>query len=263
MNYQQQHSAYLVGPQGPNAVEAEEPLLFEVGSTHVGVVKRYNPGRGFGFITAESGNDIFLHQSKIVKEGFRSVAVGDVVRFGVALTDPRMYPTRTVEAVNVEILHSREPPQDPFARFGAAGGFVPKGAFHHQQHHSMRGGGGMRGGAMFGNHHQQHQFLPQQQHIFVHQQPFQQQQQTFVIPQQGAQLLQQGQQQQPTIYVIQAPASSSSAPQYFAIDAATLAQAQAQPQAQQQQQAPQPAAFMATGPTGETLYWTTNAEVNQ
>eukprot|EP00192_Tetraselmis_astigmatica_P020173 CAMPEP_0117688292 /NCGR_PEP_ID=MMETSP0804-20121206/23729_1 /TAXON_ID=1074897 /ORGANISM="Tetraselmis astigmatica, Strain CCMP880" /LENGTH=209 /DNA_ID=CAMNT_0005500689 /DNA_START=492 /DNA_END=1121 /DNA_ORIENTATION=+ len=54
-----------------------------------GTVKWFNSTKGFGFITpegseAESGqDDLFVHQSSIHSEGFRSLAEGEVVEFDV------------------------------------------------------------------------------------------------------------------------------------------------------------------------------------
>lgn len=48
-----------------------------------GTVKWFNDAKGFGFITCESGPDVFVHQSVIQSEGFRSLAEGDKVEFEV------------------------------------------------------------------------------------------------------------------------------------------------------------------------------------
>jgi len=47
-----------------------------------GVVKFYNSTKGFGFITAESGEDIFFHKSNVKNTGFRDMLVkGDNVQY--------------------------------------------------------------------------------------------------------------------------------------------------------------------------------------
>jgi cold shock protein len=47
-----------------------------------GTVKFFNATKGFGFITAESGEDIFFHKSNVKNTGFRDVLVqGDKVEF--------------------------------------------------------------------------------------------------------------------------------------------------------------------------------------
>lgn len=48
-----------------------------------GVVKWFNDAKGFGFIAAESGEDVFVHFSAISGDGFRSLAEGDQVEFDV------------------------------------------------------------------------------------------------------------------------------------------------------------------------------------
>ena len=50
----------------------------------VGTVKWFNPVKGFGFITPqEGGDDLFVHQSVIHAENFRSLADGETVEFSV------------------------------------------------------------------------------------------------------------------------------------------------------------------------------------
>jgi len=51
-----------------------------------GTVKWFNTSKGFGFITRDSGGDIFVHFSGIAGEGFRSLNNGDVVEFEVEET---------------------------------------------------------------------------------------------------------------------------------------------------------------------------------
>jgi len=48
-----------------------------------GSVKWFNDAKGFGFITRESGPDVFVHHSAIVAEGFRTLKEGEQVQFDV------------------------------------------------------------------------------------------------------------------------------------------------------------------------------------
>src|SRR5437867_592217 len=48
-----------------------------------GTVKWFNDAKGFGFITQEGGEDVFVHFSAIQAQGFKSLAEGDRVEFEV------------------------------------------------------------------------------------------------------------------------------------------------------------------------------------
>jgi CspA family cold shock protein len=51
--------------------------------TTEGTVKWFNEAKGYGFITAESGTDVFVHYSAIEEEGFKTLAEGQRVSFEV------------------------------------------------------------------------------------------------------------------------------------------------------------------------------------
>ncbi|MEK5056891.1 cold-shock protein [Paenibacillus shunpengii] len=48
-----------------------------------GTVKWFNADKGFGFIEIEDGNDVFVHFSAIVGDGFKSLDEGQRVQFNV------------------------------------------------------------------------------------------------------------------------------------------------------------------------------------
>ncbi len=48
-----------------------------------GTVKWFNAEKGFGFITTEEGDDVFVHFSQIEKEGFKTLDEGEEVEFNV------------------------------------------------------------------------------------------------------------------------------------------------------------------------------------
>ncbi|HUU82555.1 MAG TPA: cold-shock protein [Phycisphaerae bacterium] len=46
-----------------------------------GTVKWFNDTKGFGFIESSDGTDVFVHQSEIQGEGYRSLSEGAKVEF--------------------------------------------------------------------------------------------------------------------------------------------------------------------------------------
>ena len=62
-----------------------------------GTVKWFNAEKGFGFITAEDGNDVFVHFTNINAEGFRTLEEGQAVTFETQESD------RGLQAVEVTV----------------------------------------------------------------------------------------------------------------------------------------------------------------
>jgi CspA family cold shock protein len=46
-----------------------------------GTVKWFNDAKGFGFISQEGGEDVFVHHTAIQSKGFRTLAEGQQVEF--------------------------------------------------------------------------------------------------------------------------------------------------------------------------------------
>jgi CspA family cold shock protein len=63
-----------------------------------GTVKWFSAEKGYGFISVEGGNDVFVHYSAIQSDGFRSLQEGQQVQFEVV--EGRKGP----QAANVTIL---------------------------------------------------------------------------------------------------------------------------------------------------------------
>jgi CspA family cold shock protein len=65
-----------------------------------GTVKWFNDDKGFGFIAPEdgSGDDVFVHQSAIISDGFRTLAEGATVTYEVESSEkgPRAVNVTTV-----------------------------------------------------------------------------------------------------------------------------------------------------------------------
>jgi CspA family cold shock protein len=63
-----------------------------------GKVKWFNERKGFGFITAEDGNDVFVHFSAIQDSGFKTLQEGQSVSFDVQ-NGPKGLSAANVKAV--------------------------------------------------------------------------------------------------------------------------------------------------------------------
>ena len=63
-----------------------------------GTVKWFNNQKGYGFITAEDGKDVFVHFSGLNMEGFKTLEEGAAVEFDI--TDGAKGP----QAANVEVV---------------------------------------------------------------------------------------------------------------------------------------------------------------
>ena len=48
-----------------------------------GTVKWFNESKGYGFITADEGKDVFVHYSAILGDGFKTLAEGQKVSFEI------------------------------------------------------------------------------------------------------------------------------------------------------------------------------------
>ncbi len=63
-----------------------------------GTVKWFSPEKGYGFISRDDGDDVFVHHTGITGEGFRSLDEGQRVEFEI--TDGK----KGLQAVNVSKL---------------------------------------------------------------------------------------------------------------------------------------------------------------
>jgi CspA family cold shock protein len=61
-----------------------------------GIVKWFNAGKGYGFITREGGEDVFVHHSELQSEGYRSLDEGQRVEFSIERTAKGLQATNVV-----------------------------------------------------------------------------------------------------------------------------------------------------------------------
>ena len=62
----------------------KQAKLLNKGSKETGQVKWFNPSKGFGFITRDNGEDIFVHFRSILGKGHRILHEGQRVEFAVS-----------------------------------------------------------------------------------------------------------------------------------------------------------------------------------
>lgn len=63
-----------------------------------GTVKWFNTTKGYGFITDDDGNDVFVHYSAINSDGFKTLDEGQRVSFDIAQGD------KGPQAANVTLI---------------------------------------------------------------------------------------------------------------------------------------------------------------
>jgi cold shock protein len=66
-----------------NSVDLRRQHGKEIPMRTSGNVKWFNDAKGFGFITSEQGEDVFVHFSAIQGSGFRTLSEGAAVEFEV------------------------------------------------------------------------------------------------------------------------------------------------------------------------------------
>lgn len=64
-------------------VYEHELFLTEVPTMNNGTVKWFNAEKGYGFISQESGDDVFVHFSAIQGKGFKTLEEGQSVSFEI------------------------------------------------------------------------------------------------------------------------------------------------------------------------------------
>jgi CspA family cold shock protein len=62
-----------------------------------GHVKWFNDKKGYGFITMENGEDIFVHYTAISGEGYRTLKQGDEVEFEVVHSKKGLQASKVVK----------------------------------------------------------------------------------------------------------------------------------------------------------------------
>ncbi|MBY4679005.1 cold-shock protein [Marinobacterium arenosum] len=83
-----------------SGVAAEQDVDDQDDDREEGIVKWFNVSKGFGFITRENGEDVFVHFRNIRGRGHRSLSEGQKVRFNVRQGD------KGLQAEDVSVMRS-------------------------------------------------------------------------------------------------------------------------------------------------------------
>ncbi|KAG7668079.1 hypothetical protein Ndes2526B_g03366 [Nannochloris sp. 'desiccata'] len=135
----------------PSAKRFSSVMAAAVKST--GTVKWFNVTKGYGFITpdAAGGEDLFVHQSAIQSEGFRSLREGEPVEFFIETSDDGR--AKAVQVTGPNGANPEGAPRRQFNDFnGGGGGFGGGGGRGGGGFGGRRGGGGAYGGGNGGGY---------------------------------------------------------------------------------------------------------------
>lgn len=122
-----------------------------VGEKKLGKVKWFNSSKGFGFITPdEGGEDLFVHQTSIHAEGFRSLREGEVVEFAVESSDDGRTKALAVTGPGGAFVQGASYRRDGYSGGGRGGSESGAGRGFGGGAGRGRGRGGRGGGGAFG-----------------------------------------------------------------------------------------------------------------
>ncbi|WP_305799390.1 cold-shock protein [Marinobacterium weihaiense] len=98
--WQPGNSAAVAPAAQPVAANADDEADDANDARELGVVKWFNVSKGFGFITRDNGDDVFVHFRNIRGRGHRSLNEGQQVRFSVRESE------KGLQAEDVSIVRS-------------------------------------------------------------------------------------------------------------------------------------------------------------
>ena len=81
-----------------------------------GRVKWFNAEKGFGFITTEEGEDVFVHFSAIQKDGFKTLADDEEVEFEVTETEKGLQAENVVSIGSEDSVEESDSEEEEFGQ---------------------------------------------------------------------------------------------------------------------------------------------------
>ena len=74
-----------------------------MGGKSKGIIKFFDNRKGYGFISSESGQDVFFHYNELVMSGYKSCRNGDGVHYNEIVTN------KGLQAAEIEVYESNWP----------------------------------------------------------------------------------------------------------------------------------------------------------
>mmetsp|Transcript_9523 Transcript_9523/g.28648 ORF Transcript_9523/g.28648 Transcript_9523/m.28648 type:complete len:145 (-) Transcript_9523:730-1164(-) len=112
------------------ASRARSSLFCAAGQRGTGHCKWFNVTKGYGFITPDDGTqDVFVHQTNIIADGFRSLAEGEQVEYIVETSDDGRAKAVEVSGPNGAPVQGAPAPQQQYGGGRNDGGYSDGGNY--------------------------------------------------------------------------------------------------------------------------------------
>jgi len=110
--------SFVARAAGANSFVLSRMSMSSEAQPKKGTVKWFNTQKGYGFITPEDGSaDIFVHQTAILVEGFRSLAEGEPVEFKIQTENGKSKAVDVTGPDGADVQGAPFQPQSDFNRY--------------------------------------------------------------------------------------------------------------------------------------------------
>lgn len=90
-----------------NTLKTKEIKTMTTTIKMTGTVKWFDAKKGYGFIQADEGTDVFMHYSNIIMEGFRYLEPGDIVEYSAEVNEKGTYAVEVVPVLTVKMMREK------------------------------------------------------------------------------------------------------------------------------------------------------------